>query len=61
MHHGRTKDIEIRHHFIREKVSEGLIKLTFVPTKEEAADGLTKPLASEAFIEIIQDLGLETF
>ena len=47
-------------HFIREKVSEGLIKLTFVPTKEEAADGLTKPLAGEAFVKFIQDLGLET-
>ena len=60
MHHGRTKHIEIRYHFIREKVSEGLLKLTFVPTKEEAADGLTKPLAGEAFIKFIQDLGLET-
>ena len=60
MHHGRTKHIEIQHHFIREKVSEGLIKLTFVPTKEEAADGLTKPLAGEAFIKFIQGLGLET-
>ena len=60
MHHGRIKHIEIRHHFIREKVSEGLIKLTFVPTKEEAADGLTKPLAGEAFIKFIRDLGLET-
>ena len=60
MHHGRTKHIEIRHHFIREKVSEGLVKLTFVPTKKEAADGLIKPLAGEAFINFIQDLGLET-
>ena len=60
MHHGRTKHIEIRYHFIRERESEGLIKLTFVPTKEEAADGLTNPLAGEAFIKFIQDLGLET-
>ena len=60
MHHGRTKHVEIRYHFIREKVSEGLIKLTFVPTKEEATDGLTKPLAGEAFIKFIQDLELET-
>ena len=58
MHHGRTKHIEIRYHFIREKVSEGLIKLTFVPTKEEAADGLTKPLGGEAFTKFIRDLGL---
>lgn len=59
MHHGRTKHIEIRHYFIREKVSEGLMKLTIVPTKEEAADGLTKPLQGEAFKKFIKELGLE--
>lgn len=59
MHHGRTKHIEIRYHFIRETVTEGLIKLAFMPTKEEAADGMTKPLAGEAFVEFIKDLGLK--
>ena len=59
MHHGRTKHIEIRYHFIREKVTEGLIKLAFVPTGEEAADGLTKPLAGEAFTKFLRELGLE--
>lgn len=59
MYHGRTKHIEIPHHFTREKVSEGSIELTFVPTKDEAADGLTKPLAGESFAKFIQELGLE--
>ena len=59
MHHGRTKHIEIRYHFIREKVTEGKIKLEFVPTKDEAADGLTKPLAGEAFTKFLKELGLE--
>jgi len=59
MHHGRTKHVEIRYHFIRETVTEGLIKLAFIPTKEEAADGMTKPLAGEAFVKFIKDLGLK--
>lgn len=59
MHHGRTKHIEIRYHFIREEVTEGLIKLVYVSTKDEAADGLTKPLGGEAFAKFLQDLGLE--
>ncbi len=59
MHHGRTKHIEIRYHFMRETVTEGLIKLAFMPTKEEAADGMTKSLAGEAFVEFIKDLGLK--
>ena len=60
MHHGRSKHIELRHHFIREKVAEGAIKLTFVPTLEEAADGLTKPLGGIAFSKFIKELGLQT-
>ena len=59
MHHGRTKHIEIRYHFVREKATEGLNKLAFVPTKEEAADGMTKPQAGEAFVEFIKYLGLK--
>ena len=59
MHYGRTKYIEIRHHFIREKVIERLIKLAFVPIKEEATDDLTKPLNGEGFIKFLNDLGLE--
>ncbi len=59
MHHGRTKHVEIRYHFMREKATEGLFKLAFMPIKEEAADGMTKPLAGEAFVEFIKDLGLK--
>ena len=59
IYHGRTKHIEIRYHFIREKVTEGKIKLEFVPTKDKAADGLTKPLAGEAFTKFLKELGLE--
>ena len=59
MHYSRTKHIEIRHYFIREKVTEGHIKLAFVPTNEEAANGLTKPLAGEAFTKYLRELGLE--
>lgn len=37
----RTKHINIRHHFIREVESTGLIRLDYVPTNDIAADGLT--------------------
>ena len=58
MHHDKTKHIEIRYHFIREKVIEELIKLIFVFTKDEAVDELTKPLVDEAFTKFIKELGL---
>ena len=58
MHHDKTKHIEIRYHFIREKVIEKLIKLTFVFTKDEVADELTKSLIDETFIKFIKELSL---
>ena len=38
----RSKHMEIDRHFIREKVEEGTICLTFLPTHLQAADVLTK-------------------
>jgi hypothetical protein len=40
--HARTKHIDIQHHFIREKVEDGTIKLEYCPTKQMVADVLTK-------------------
>jgi hypothetical protein len=42
--HKRSKHIDIRYHFVREAVARRDIKLTYVPTSEQAADLLTKPL-----------------
>ena len=42
--HKRTKHIDIRHHFIRERVESGEIVLKYVATQDQLADMLTKPL-----------------
>ncbi|GMP75039.1 hypothetical protein CsSME_00032259 [Camellia sinensis var. sinensis] len=42
--HSRTKHIDIRHHFIRELVEEGLVVLEHIPTEHQKADIFTKPL-----------------
>ena len=47
--HGRAKHIDIRHHFIREQVSDGIIELKYCPTQEMVADMLTKGLAQQRF------------
>ncbi|KAF7130275.1 hypothetical protein RHSIM_Rhsim10G0139300 [Rhododendron simsii] len=49
--HGRTKQIELRHHFIRDLVQNGEIQLEFVNTKEQLADIMTKSVASEKFTQ----------
>ena len=47
--HRRTKRIDIRHHYIREKQEDGTITIHFLPTAEMIADGLTKPLPPVKF------------
>ncbi|EXB93652.1 hypothetical protein L484_018038 [Morus notabilis] len=45
VHHDRTKHIEIdRHFFISEKVNNEIVQLSYVPTKLQIADVLTKAL-----------------
>jgi Reverse transcriptase (RNA-dependent DNA polymerase) len=42
--HARTKHIHRAHHFLREKVAEGVLDLVHLPTHENTADIFTKPL-----------------
>ncbi len=43
--HKRTKHIDIKYHFVRERVVSGEIKLKYVTTEHQLADLLTKGLA----------------
>lgn len=49
VHHSRTKHIDLRHHHVREAVEKNLLRLEHVPSAEQLADILTKPLAKLAF------------
>ena len=39
-----SKHIDIRHHFIRERVATGEFKVVYLPSEEQRADFLTKSL-----------------
>lgn len=43
----RSKHIDIRHHFVREKIENSIIELEYIPTNEMAADSLTKAVSKE--------------
>jgi len=45
----RTKHIDVRHHFVRDLVSAGIIDLKGVPTEDQSADMLTKPTTGKSF------------
>ena len=40
--HDRTKHMEIDKHFIKEKIEEGAICMSYIPTAEQIVDVLTK-------------------
>ena len=42
--HARTKHIELDYHFVREKVALGSHRVNYVPSVDQPADLLTKPL-----------------
>ena len=56
--HDRTKHIEIDRHFIKEKLSEGLICMPFVKSDDQLADIFTKGLGSKSFHPIVFKLGM---
>jgi hypothetical protein len=47
--HYRTRHIDIRHHFIRQKVADKSVALEYISTKLMIADALTKPLSTDTF------------
>ncbi|XP_060873977.1 zinc finger protein 514-like [Metopolophium dirhodum] len=57
-YHKRTKHIDVRYHYIREKFSEGMFSLEYVPSKEQLADILTKPTPRPRFEELREMLGI---
>lgn len=57
--HGRTKNIDICFHFIRECVENGEITVTHVWSREQKAYIFTKPLGRLKFKEMRSLLGIE--
>ena len=54
----RSKHIDIRHHFIRDHISDGTFCTNWVPTSDMPADIFTKPLPLPLFIKHRTSLGL---
>ncbi|GKE73202.1 hypothetical protein Tco_1535243 [Tanacetum coccineum] len=58
--YSRSKHIDIRHHFIKEQVENGVVELYFVRTEYQLADIFTMPLARERLEFLIKKLGMQS-
>ncbi|GJZ82268.1 hypothetical protein Tco_0647441, partial [Tanacetum coccineum] len=58
--HSRAKHIDIRYHFIKEQVENGIVELYFVRTEYQLVDIFTKLLPQEIFNFLIDKLGMRS-
>lgn len=51
MFHDRSKHIEIRYHFIRDRIQKGVVRFQYIPIEEQVADVLMKHLVKGKFVK----------
>jgi hypothetical protein len=56
--HDRSKHIEMRYHYVRDMVQKNILSIHYVPTAEQTADILTKPLSLTKFVCFRDKLGV---
>ncbi|GJV52614.1 hypothetical protein Tco_1448355 [Tanacetum coccineum] len=59
--HSRSTHIDIRYHFLKEQVENGVDELYFVRTEYQLADIFTKALCRERIEFLIDKLGMRSF
>jgi len=51
VYHARTKNIEIEHHYIRERVAIENMEVAYIPIAMQELDMVTKPMGRLKFVE----------
>lgn len=57
---GRTRHIDVSHHYIRDHIADSRIELKFCRSIDQLADVFTKGLSKENFEKLRQMLGVTT-
>lgn len=56
--HDRTKHMAVKHHYIRERIAIGDIRVNRISTHDQLANIFTKPLSRPKFEEFVRRIGL---
>lgn len=56
--HERSKHIEIDSHFVKDKVSDGMLRLVHVNSKHQLANVLTKVVPTPLFNSLLSKMGI---
>ena len=57
--HDRMKHVEVKKHFIKEKLEIGLICMPYIPIAKQIANLLTKGIPKKQFVDLIGKLAME--
>jgi hypothetical protein len=58
--HARTNHVEIDFHFVRDRVADKSLDNRFIPSLDQLADVLTKPLVSTRFQQLCFKLNVRS-
>jgi hypothetical protein len=56
--HSKTKHIPTKYHFLKDQVTQKIVKIVYLDTKEQIADIFTKPLPRSTFENLRKNLGV---
>lgn len=59
-YHARSKHIDVRHHYVRDKVASGDVLVKYISTNSMIADCLTKALPKPKHLEFLKGMGLRS-
>lgn len=59
MYNGKSRHIRRRHNTIKQLISNGIISINYVKSKENLADPLTKGLARDQVYHLSRGMGLK--
>ena len=57
--HSRTKHIDIKYHFVRDKIKSSELVIEYKATQEMVADALTKPVSKVKIYDFIKQVNMQ--